>query len=141
MPRMREQVRTNAVALISLVVAFSSLGYNTWRNERTESNRNVRAAGFELIRELGSLQQVIFYAHFVAGDPRGELRMGWADVLTIGDLAAVMPGEVEPRAEQLAVTWRADVAGLGTDDAAYGRIDEAVDGLRSATLAALRALD
>ena len=28
----REQLRRNAVALISLVIAITSLGYNTWRN-------------------------------------------------------------------------------------------------------------
>lgn len=44
MPGMREQIRNNAVALISLVVALAALGYNTWRNERTEANRNLRAA-------------------------------------------------------------------------------------------------
>ena len=45
----REQLRSNAVALISLTVALSSLGYNTWRNERTEHNRNIRAAAFEIL--------------------------------------------------------------------------------------------
>ncbi|MBF8293263.1 MAG: hypothetical protein HW392_2090 [Steroidobacteraceae bacterium] len=45
MPDMREQLRNNLVALISLVIALSALGYNTWRNELTERNRNIRAAG------------------------------------------------------------------------------------------------
>jgi len=30
---LKEQIRRNSVALISLAVAVSSLGYNTWRNE------------------------------------------------------------------------------------------------------------
>jgi len=34
------QLRRNIVALISLTIAISSLGYNTWRNEHTEDNRN-----------------------------------------------------------------------------------------------------
>jgi hypothetical protein len=29
----REQIHRNAVALISLFIAVSSLAYNTWRNE------------------------------------------------------------------------------------------------------------
>jgi len=37
--RFLEQVRRNSVALISLVVAVTSLSYNTWRNEATEHNR------------------------------------------------------------------------------------------------------
>ena len=47
MRSIRQQLRANAVALISLVVALSSLGYNTWRNEQTEENRSIRVAGFE----------------------------------------------------------------------------------------------
>lgn len=38
----REQFRRNAVALISLAIAVTSLGYNTWRNEASEHNRNQR---------------------------------------------------------------------------------------------------
>jgi uncharacterized membrane protein YebE (DUF533 family) len=38
----KEQVRRNAVALISLVIAITSLGYNTWRNEASENNRTQR---------------------------------------------------------------------------------------------------
>ncbi|MCG8509145.1 MAG: aldehyde ferredoxin oxidoreductase C-terminal domain-containing protein, partial [Rhodospirillales bacterium] len=34
------------LAVISLVVALTALGTNTWRNELTEYNRNIRHAGF-----------------------------------------------------------------------------------------------
>ena len=68
----RRQLRDNLVAITSLAVALSALGYNTWRNERTERNRNVRVAGIELLGEIGSLQQIIFYAHYAEGDARGE---------------------------------------------------------------------
>lgn len=34
----KEQLRRNTVAPISLVVAVTSLGYNTWRNEHSEFN-------------------------------------------------------------------------------------------------------
>lgn len=141
MPDMREQLRNNLVALVSLVIALSALGYNTWRNERTEQNRNVRAAGFELLTEIGSLQQVIFYAHFAMGDQRGDPRMGWADMLTINDLAALMPAAVVQDAGELKAVWEADAARLSEDDEAFRRIDEAIDVLRQDTLKALRALD
>lgn len=141
MPGMREQVRTNAVALISLVVALVALGYSTWRNEITERNRNLRTAGFELLAEIGSLQQVVFYAHFNAGDARGDARMGWADVLTIEDLAALMPPEVGRDAAALRETWQSGWTGLGTRDEDHRRIDAAIDRLRQTTLATLRVLD
>ena len=59
-----EQLRRNTVALISLVVAISSLSYNTWRNEATEENRNLRVAAFEILLKLGELQQVVFHSHY-----------------------------------------------------------------------------
>jgi len=66
--------------------------------------------------------------------------MGWADVLTINDLAALMPDAVARDAEALRATWEADSAGLTEDEAAFGRIDGAIDALRQTTLVQLRAL-
>jgi len=40
------QLRRNAVALISLVIAICSLSYNTWRNEKKEDTRNQRFAAY-----------------------------------------------------------------------------------------------
>ena len=140
MESMGRQVRDNLLAIVSLVVALSALGYNTWRNERTERNRNVREAGIELLSELGSLQQVIFYARFVEGDERGELRMGWADVQTINDLAVLMPADVVREAANLRGAWEANTESLADDDDAFRHIDGAIESLRQATLAELRAL-
>ena len=33
-----DQVKRNAVALVSIIIAVSSLSYNTWRNEKTIDN-------------------------------------------------------------------------------------------------------
>ncbi len=60
----KNQMRQHSVALISLAIALSSLAYNTWRNEQTEANRNVRAAGIELLLKLGELDRVVFLIHY-----------------------------------------------------------------------------
>ena len=138
---MGRQLRDNLVAITSLVVALSALGYNTWRNERTERNRNVRAAGIEMLTEIGSLQQIIFYAHFSEGDARGDPRMGWVDVLTLQDLAVLMPPEVGREAGELRGVWEENAEGLIEDAAAFNRIDAAIDELRQSTLGAMRALN
>ena len=140
MSDVRRQLRNNLVAITSLVVALSALGYNTWRNERTERNRNVRVAGIELLQEIGSLQQIIFYAHYAEGDARGDPRMGWADVLTIDDLATLMPPGVAREAADLRVTWEENADSLVDDEDAFRRIDGAIEELRQATLASLRSL-
>lgn len=141
MTSVRQQLRDNLVAITSIVIAFAALGYNTWRNERTERNRNIRVAGIELLTEIGSLQQIVFYAHFAQGDARGDPRMGWADVLTINDLAVLMPPDVSRDAVSLRAAWEANADGLVDDEAAFRHIDRAIDTLRLTTLASLRALD
>jgi hypothetical protein len=140
MTGLRQQLRDNLVALTSLTIALTALAYNTWRNERTERNRNIRVAGIELLQEIGSLQQIIFYAHYAAGDQRGDPRMGWADVLTINDLATLMPADVLREGADLRAAWEQNAEGLVDDEAAFQRIDAAIEELRQATLAALRAL-
>ena len=58
------EIRRNTVALISIIIAVSSLSYNTWRNEKTEDNRNQRLASLEVLLKLNELQQVIFHSHY-----------------------------------------------------------------------------
>src|SRR5262245_11524394 len=144
---MRRTIRDNLVAITSLVVALSALGYNTWRNERTERNRNVRVAGIEILKEIGSLQEIVAQVSSgddlpgeTAHDPRGRLRMGWVDVWTLNDMAAVMPADVTREARELEAAWDADVEELPTSEASSQRINEAIEQLRQATLSALRAL-
>lgn len=141
MPSLPEQVRNNLVAIVSLLVALTALGYTTWRNERTELNRNTREAGFELLSEIAALQQVVFYAHFAPGDMRGDPRMGWVDVLTIVDLAALMPPQVGQDARALNEVWSQEAAGLGEDPQSQQRIDESIEVLRQSTLSILRTLN
>ena len=141
MTTLRQQLRDNAVALISLVVALSSLGYNTWRNERTEHNRNVRTATFELLMRLTELERVVFLAQYDRDAAGGNPRTGWTYVLAIRDLSTLAPAPVPARAAGLLQVWSADWEGLGKDDeAAVNRIDDSITKLRDATLATLRAL-
>lgn len=85
------QFKNNTVALISIFIAVSSLSYNTWRNEKTEENRNQRHAAFEILVTLNKLQQVVFH-HFYDKDTKnkGNLRTGWAYVLTIEDFSQLL---------------------------------------------------
>src|SRR5579871_6217325 len=101
MATIREQLRSNSVALISLVVALTSLSYNTWRNERTEHNRNIRTAAFEILTRLAEFERVVFLAHYDRDRNNGNPRTGWTYIIVLQDLAAVVPGTVAPRAAEL----------------------------------------
>ena len=141
MATVREQLRNNVVALTSMLIALSSLSYNTWRNERTEHNRNIRAASFEILTKLAEFERVVFLAHYDRDEANGNPRTGWTYVIVINDLAQVVPGAVQPRAAALRDTWRANWEGLGKDgDAAIDRIDHDITGVREVTLETLRSL-
>jgi len=141
MTTLRQQVRDNAVALISLVVALGSLAYNTWRNERTEHNRNVRTAAFEVLSKLAELERVVFLAQYDRDVAGGNPRTGWTYVLVIGDLSAVVPAPVPAQAAELQRVWKGNWEGLGKDDeTAVNRIDDAIKRLRDTTLGTLRSL-
>src|SRR5258707_15828175 len=141
MASFREQLRNNAVALISLLVALTSLSYNTWRNERTEHNRNIRAAAFEILTKLAELQRVVFLAHYDRDKAAGNPRTGWTYIIVINDLAEVVPGAVRPRAIALRDTWRVNWEDLGKDgDVALDHIDRDISNLREATLQTLQSL-
>ncbi len=141
MSNIREQVRNNSVALISLFVALSGLGYNTWRNERTEHNRNIRTAAFEILTKLAEFERVVFLAHYDKDRAMGNPRVGWTYVIVIHDLSEVVPGAIEPKANALRAIWKDNWEGLGSDDdTAVDRIEAGIEGLRVATLDVLRSL-
>lgn len=100
------QLQRNTVAIISLVVALTSLGYNTWRNEHSEGNRNQRFASFEILLKLNELQQLVFHRRY---DPQllsqGNPRTGWTHILTIRDLSQVLPSPFPEHSGELLKIW------------------------------------
>lgn len=138
----KEQLRRNTVALISLAVAVTSLGYNTWRNEASEHNRNQRLVAIEMLLMLGDLQQVTLDRHY-GQDINGPaiLREGWAKVLTIRDLSQLTEGSVPESAAHLYETWNKDSNRLGDDVEGKDRIIAALEVVRSDTHGVLRSLD
>ncbi len=105
-----QQIRRNVLALLSLIVALSALSYNTWRNEASEQHRNIRAAEFEMLKELSELQQIIDYAYLRQDPERGDLSKGLGHVLFIHDLAELTPQPVDAmRPTILLNTWNREM--------------------------------
>ena len=138
---LRNQLKNNQLAIISLIVAFTALGYNTWRNELTEQNRNYRQAGFEILVHLSELRKITYLAHYDKDTVGGNPRKGWAEVLVIQDLATLMPDDMPLRVTELQSTWAKHWDKLGKDVASANAIDTSLDDVRSDVLAALQDLD
>lgn len=135
------QVGRHSVALVSLFIALSSLAYNTWRNEQTEENRNVRTAGMEVLLKLGELDRVVFFSHYDRDPERGNPRLGWAYVLTIRDLASLMHEPAASSSMALFESWDRNWRGLGSEEAAAESISGRIDVTRNDVLQVLAALD
>jgi hypothetical protein len=141
MANIRGQLRNNAIALISLLVALTSVTYATWRDERTEHNRNIRSATFQILTKLADFERIVFLAHYDRDHANGNPRIGWTDVIVIHDLSSVAPVPLESKASELTEVWRNNWEGLDSDDeTSVEHIEAAVEQLRLATLATLRSL-
>jgi len=138
----KEQLRRNAVALISLAVAVTSLGYNTWRNEASEHNRNQRVIAIEILLRLSEVQQVVLDRRYgKEEDGKSSLRKGWVIALTIKDISLVATGSLPETADRLFAVWQHDSGSLGYSDDAKERIEYALGEMRRDTHNVLRSLD
>ena len=136
------QIQRNSVALISLVIAVTSLSYNTWRNELTESNRNQRLAAFEILLKLNELQQVVFHHRFDKDvKDKGNPRTGWTYVLTIQDFSLILQQPVIDSAKQLVDVWGQQWETFAINERSYELITLNIDIVRKNTLGALKSLD
>ncbi len=138
---MLEQIRKNSLAIISLCVALSALSYNTWRNDLTEQNRNIRQAGFEMLLHIGELQRIAYLAHYDKDQNRGNPRSGWVEVMVLRDLSQLMPPPGSTNAEHLLVAWRDHWEELGKDESSVASIDNAINDLRKNIIKAMHQLE
>jgi hypothetical protein len=138
----KEQIRRNAVALISLAIAITSLSYNTWRNEASESNRTQRLVAIEVLLKLGDLQELVWHHHYDKDfEGKGNLRTGWTLVIVIRDISQVLAGAVVDSTGELHATWDDYSARLDTSVDAKNAIIESIELVRSDALQLLRDLD
>lgn len=143
----RQQVQRNIVALISVFIAVSSLSYNTWRNEKSEHNRNLREGAFQVLANLSELREITFHLRWDTDTVQeGALRSGWVKVLTIRDLSQVLESPVPEAAESLRATWDDYSPDLMSADKKVAKpatikVVGEIDTMRDVTLAMLRDLD
>ena len=157
MASIREQIHNNAVALISLFIAVSGLAYNTWRNETSEEQRNIRHAAFTVLEDLGSLQEVADANYYFLSQGRdvgneGELHLrGWGSVLMARDLMSLMPEPAPETGVILHQTWVEHFSSLDSvneqgrrtarADQAKAAIDDAITESRQTVLMVIEMLE
>jgi hypothetical protein len=141
MSTLLQQVHRNLLAVISLVVAISALGYNTYRNELTEDNRNRRFAGFSMLQELSELQLLIDYAHYDKDTVKGNPIAGWGHLLYLKDMSHLVSGEVVVETEALTKVWSLEWQTVRDDEASNQRVTAAINALREQVRRTMESLD
>ena len=138
-----QQIRQNAVALISLTIAIVSLGYNSWRNETTETQRNTREASFEMVSVLADFQHNLFLQRY--SDDEESWHRAWASIISLRTLASILPTRIITETERLHQAWQTFGSQLRDDssstaDEAERRINEAIDALNQSLIDEIRRL-
>jgi hypothetical protein len=134
------QIHHDLLAIVSLVIAIIALSYNTWRDEASEQHRNIRAAEFEMLKELSELQEIIDFAYLRQDPQRGDLGKGLSHVLFICDLATLAPEPVNNSAQALQQVWNHDSEKLVSSKDAGAELSEQVLVTRRTVLESLRSL-
>lgn len=136
----KAQLSRHSVALVSIFIALLSLGYNTWRNEHTEYNRNLRVASFELLAKLSQLKELVYLGHYDKDMQKGNPRTGWSYVLTIQDLSMVLPSALQKDTDTLNNIWSDNWEGIGSNDQSVELIDAEIDRTRDDTIKLIQSL-
>lgn len=145
---LRAQFKRHSVALVSLLVALSSLAYNTWRNETSELHRNWRQGAFQVMTDVSQVRRIILYRRYFHGrqdHPLTPLQhaetwvAGWTRVAAVRDLTSILPDPLPAHGEDLHEAWEAHAGDLDAEDAERARkaetiLLEEVDELRAAIL-------
>ncbi|MCG8498052.1 MAG: hypothetical protein MI796_18650 [Enterobacterales bacterium] len=135
-----KEANSTLISVISLIIAISALGYNTWRNEVSEHNRNIRASGFELLKASAKLQLLVD-RQFYEDNSQASPIEGWTRSNFIVALSQVMPEQVKANGVRLKATWSENWQSLNISEDANKAISTANKQLETSIIAALAALN
>ncbi len=121
----KKQLQQNILAILSILIAVTALSYNSWRNEKSEENRNFRTAGFEIMRESAHLQYIIDTSTYASSEDSTGAINGWVKVNLILALSELMTPEIKQQAKNLKRVWTDNWQLLDTDNHANKRIWQA----------------
>jgi hypothetical protein len=133
------QVHNNIVALISLAIAIAAFSYAYIRDERSEGNRNIRAASFQVLMEVEQLRLVVDSTHYGLSKDHAPVT-GWPHVLLIRDLSKLVNADTAAAADNLFTVWSEDWDGIDTKQDSADKITAALEEVRGQDLKVLRSL-
>jgi hypothetical protein len=131
---LKQQIKMNLVAIISLLTAVGGFSYNNWRDHQNELNQNIRNAAFVVLKDLGELQTIVNYAHFESDNARGNPIEGWKHAVNIRDLSRLLPITSMQESAKLYLVWEHEWETLNNDSTSEKRISQQIARTRANVL-------
>jgi hypothetical protein len=131
---LKQQIKMNLVAIISLLTAVGGFSYNNWRDHQNELNQNIRNAAFVVLKDLGELQTIVNYAHFESDNARGNPIEGWKHAVNIRDLSRLLPITSMQESAKLYLVWEHEWETLNNDSTSEKRISQQIARARANVL-------
>lgn len=129
------------VGAVSVLIAVTALAASQYRSDITEHNRTLRFAAFEMLKELGALQQLVHQSHFSEQPPADYNLRGWNHVLLIKDFSVLLPAQVTEQTEQLVVDWQQHWPTLVEQRASNDALTQQITATRAAVTGMVQSLD
>lgn len=139
MSNVLHQIRDNLIALVSLAIAIIALYHNERLYQKSEYNRNVRTAAFEVLIHLGELQQVVNAIHYNHSANQQLLMQGWGHIALISDLAQLISNPVPTASSGLLMAWKENVESLKETSSADS-VSQQIDATRQSILTVIKEL-
>ena len=130
--------RTVIFSLLFTLVGFS---YNVWRMEVSENNNNMRTASFEMLKNLSSLEQLIYSAYYDDDLIEGNPRKGWVIVGLIDDLSVLTNENVKTKTTELKGVWTRHWETIATSQQTVDSVIGSIDSVRDEIKTLLKSLD
>jgi hypothetical protein len=130
--------RTVIFSLLFTLVGFS---YNVWRMEVSENNNNMRTASFEMLKNLSSLEQLIYSAYYDNDIKEGNPRKGWVIVGLIDDLSVLTNENVKTKTTELKDVWTLHWESIATSQQTVDSVIGSIDSVRDEIKGLLKSLD
>lgn len=117
-------------AILSIILTLVGFSYNVWRIHETEINSNIRTSSFELLKELASLEQIIYSAYYDKNKIEGNPRKAWVKVILINDLSVVQKQMLSKESNELKKVWSENWKTISTSKQSVDKTIKSIDVLR-----------
>jgi hypothetical protein len=101
----------------------------------------MRTASFEMLKNLSSLEQLIYSAYYDDDIKEGNPRKGWVIVGLIDDLSVLTNENVKTKTTELKDVWTLHWETIATSQQTVDRVIASIDSVRDEIKALLKSLD